>query len=114
MNIKEFAEKNGVIKDNLTHEEYYTKIVDLLGYNDVLKYVPYSIIEIRKAFPKDNHLNNLPLKKWDDMSGIGMKYNKGYGKMFDSLDLLDKIAFIIMGLISLYIIATTVYVVATL
>ena len=37
MNIEEFAKKNRVIKDNLSHEEYYTKIVDLLGYEDVLK-----------------------------------------------------------------------------
>ena len=34
--------------------------------------------------------------------------------MFDRLDLLDKIAFITMGLISLYIIVTTVYTVVTL
>ena len=34
--------------------------------------------------------------------------------MFSELDLLDKIAFIIMGLISSCIILTTVYVVATL
>lgn len=76
MNVKEFAEKHGIIEDDLTHDEYYTRVVDALGYEDVLKYIPFSLVEVAKAIKKDEHLNNLSLDKWDEMSGIGLEYNK--------------------------------------
>lgn len=79
MNIEEFAEKNGINKKILTHSQYYTSLVDALGYEDILKYIPFSLLEIYKAIKKDKHLNNLSIKKWDDMSGIGMKYKRNYG-----------------------------------
>lgn len=78
MNIKQFMLNKGIDKDELSHNEFYTKVVDTLGYKDILKYVPFSLLEIKRAFEKDVHLNNLPLKKWDEMSGIGMIFNHQY------------------------------------
>lgn len=78
MNIKQFMLNKGIDKDKMSHRHFYTKVVDTLGYEDILKYVPFSLIEITKAFKKDIHLNNLDIKKWDEMSGIGMVYDNEY------------------------------------
>ena len=81
MNIKQFMLNKGIDKDKISHNDFYTKVVDALGYKDILKYLPFSLIEIKKAFKKDIHLNNLDLKKWDEMSGIGMVYNHEWKSM---------------------------------
>lgn len=74
MDIEEFALKNGLSKELVTHDEYYQTLVDLLGYEDVLKYVPYSLRQIADVLiTGDEHLNNLPLHKWDEMTGVGLK-----------------------------------------
>ena len=81
MNVEQFMLSKGIDKDKMSHRQFYTKVVDTLGYEDVLKYLPYSLVEISKAIKKDEHLNNLPLCKWDEMSGIGMIHNHEYKSM---------------------------------
>lgn len=78
MNIKQFMLSKGINRDEMSHTDFYTKVVDALGYGDILKYVPFSLLEIKKAIKKDINLNNLPIKKWDEMSGVGMIYNNKY------------------------------------
>lgn len=74
MNIEEFALENGLSKKLTTHDEYYQTLVDLLGYEDVLKYVPYSLKQITNALRTgDKYLNDLPLRKWDEMTGVGAR-----------------------------------------
>ena len=68
--LKQFAFDNGLNRDNMSHDEYYQSLVDKLGYEDVLKYIPFSLVEINKAIKKDKHLNNLSLEKWDEMTGV--------------------------------------------
>lgn len=78
MNVKQFMLSKGIDEDKMSHNDFYTRVVDTLGYTDILKYIPFSLVEIKKAFKKDEHLNNLPLRKWDEMSGIGMVYDRVY------------------------------------
>ena len=48
----------------VSHEEYYGQFVD--SYTKRL--VPVTLEVIRQAYLEDEHLNNIPLKKWDDMT----------------------------------------------
>ena len=58
------------LNDNMSHDEMYTVIVNGLGYENVKKFVPFSVKEITNALAKgDKHLNTLWLRKWDDASG---------------------------------------------
>ncbi len=63
-------------KFNMEHRAYYQKVINFLGYEQVKECVPYSVEEIRKALPKDKHLNNLPMKKWDWASGFNVWTSK--------------------------------------
>ena len=54
----------------MSHDEQYTKIVMALGYQDVKKCIPFSLEQIKKALPKDEHLNNLSMDKWNRASGF--------------------------------------------
>lgn len=45
-------------------------LINLLGYEDVKKCIPYSIKQIKEAIKTDEHLNNLPLVKWDRAAGF--------------------------------------------
>lgn len=55
----------------LAHSEIYGRAIDFLGGVEcVWKYVPFSEEEVKKALGKDQHLNNLSMKKWDIASGF--------------------------------------------
>ncbi len=74
-------EANGTMRDlttglEISHEEKYTRIVNALGYEKVKRCIPFTLKEIKKALPKDEHLNNLPIKKWDNASGIYIPYGQ--------------------------------------
>ena len=57
--------------EKLTHEEIYTRAIELLGGLDaVIPYIPFSLEEIQEAIKEDEHLNNLSMKKWDRASGF--------------------------------------------
>lgn len=74
MNFKEYLGLDAFDKDRngkqWTHEEIYTSIVNSLGFEDVKACIPFTEDEIIKALHKDEHLNNLPLNKWDKASGF--------------------------------------------
>ncbi|MCR6108623.1 hypothetical protein HXA34_20235 [Salipaludibacillus agaradhaerens] len=73
MNIKEFAGINSVMEkpngEKMSHEELYTKVVNGIGLDVCERYMPATIEELSEALKKDPNLNNIPLKKWDNMSG---------------------------------------------
>jgi hypothetical protein len=50
----------------LTHEEIYSSIVNSIGLKRCIIYLPATKEEIKKALKTDKHLNNIPLKKWDN------------------------------------------------
>lgn len=55
----------------LSHQEIYGRMIELLGGVDtVWKCVPFSMGEIRHALFSDQHLNNLPMRKWDAAAGF--------------------------------------------
>ena len=53
-----------------THEEYYGKIVEALGFDEVAACVPFPGKTLDKAMRKDKHFNNLSMQKWDIASGF--------------------------------------------
>lgn len=74
MNFNQLLGLNSFQKDvngnELTHKEKQTKIINLLGYEEVKKCIPFTFDELKKAFATDKYFNNLPLKKWDNASGF--------------------------------------------
>lgn len=80
MNLKEYAGVNSIYEkpngEKLTHEEVYTKIVNAIGLNTCAGYMPISIEKLKTALEKDEHLNTIQLKKWDDMQPI-FRYELG-------------------------------------
>ena len=79
MTLKEAVGVDAFCIDNETgkkveHREFYSKVIELLGGLDVVKmFIPFSLIQIREALPKDKNLNNLPIDKWDRASGFHCK-----------------------------------------
>lgn len=69
------SEKFGIPK-NVSFDEKYATIVNKLGFEQVKRFIPFSESEIRKAYTKDKHFNNLPLKEWDKASGFSVIYDK--------------------------------------
>ncbi|MCC2248909.1 hypothetical protein JUJ52_02920 [Virgibacillus sp. AGTR] len=74
MNIKEFAGVNALNEksngEKMSHEELFTKVVNGIGLEVCENYMPVPIEELRNALEKDPHLNNIKLKKWDNMHGV--------------------------------------------
>jgi hypothetical protein len=52
------------------HHEKYRFLINLLGYENVKECIPYSIERIKEALKTDEHMNNLPLSKWDRAAGF--------------------------------------------
>ena len=53
--------------ERITHEEIYTRAINLLGGLDaIIPYMPFKLEKIQKALENgDKHLNTLPLHIWD-------------------------------------------------
>jgi hypothetical protein len=64
--------------EKLTHREKYKRIIDVLGYEDVKRCIPFTLDEIRKALKKDENLNNLTLKRWDAAAGFSCPRGECY------------------------------------
>lgn len=85
MNIYEFANIKMATKgytdlttgENLNWHQYMTRVVNKLGFEEVKKCIPFTLEEIKKALPKDEYLNNLAMKKWDNASGIWVNDRTG-------------------------------------
>lgn len=80
--MKTFSEainiKNANIDANtgekISHKEIYTRAINLFGGLDVvIPYIPFTLEQIQKALKSDEHLNNLPMNKWDLASGFVCK-----------------------------------------
>ena len=53
------------------HRDKYKAYLDFVGFDNVIKYVPFSEEKIAYALKKgDDHLNTLSIKKWNEATGI--------------------------------------------
>lgn len=56
--------------EKLSHSEIYSRMIDKLGGVDaVWPCIPFTLEQIQKALRTDEHLNNLPMRKWDHAGG---------------------------------------------
>ena len=57
--------------EDLPHKEKYENVVRDIGYDAVKRCIPFSREQIKKALENgDEHLNSLPISKWDTASGF--------------------------------------------
>lgn len=54
----------------ISHREKNQRIIDLLGFENVKKCIPFTLDEIKKALPNDQYLNNLSIENWRTASGV--------------------------------------------
>ncbi len=55
----------------VSHKDIYTRAINLFGGLDsVIPYIPFSRSQIKEALQTDEHLNNLPMDRWDKASGF--------------------------------------------
>lgn len=53
------------------HRDKYKAYLDFVGFDNVIKYVPFSEEQVAKALEKgDDALNTLSIKKWNAATGI--------------------------------------------
>lgn len=69
----------GMERFNYSHEDYYNMIIDRLGYEAVCACVPFEREIIAEKLRKDVHLNNTPMKKWDEAGGFRIIENRRLG-----------------------------------
>lgn len=63
----------------LSHSEIYTRAIEALGGLDaVIPYIPFNLPTIQKAIETDQYLNNLPMEKWDWVSGFSCTRGECY------------------------------------
>jgi hypothetical protein len=82
MTINELANVHMGDVDNTTgerisHREKWQRVVNALGYEEVKERIPYTLEQIKKALPRDEYLNNLPMKAWDNSSGVWVNDMRG-------------------------------------
>ena len=53
-----------------THDELYDMLIDAIGLGALTRYLPASKEDLAAAYAEDRHLNNIPLKKWDNLAPI--------------------------------------------
>ncbi len=65
-------EKANVYNSTDDHITKYNKIIDFLGYQNVKAILKnhFSKETIINALKEDEHLNNIPLSKWDAIAGF--------------------------------------------
>lgn len=68
MNIKQFLGLNTFNQnengEEMQHEEIYSTVVNAIGLDTLVPYLPATKDNLEKAYEKDQYLNNIPLKKW--------------------------------------------------
>lgn len=62
------------------HRDKYKAYLDFIGFDNVIKYVPFPEEKIAHALKKgDDHLNTLSIKKWNAATGIEIiRHSKTY------------------------------------
>lgn len=59
------TQRERYLDGEITHREYYGMIVEALGEAGLRRALPVTIEHIRECLKSDEHLNNIPLEKWD-------------------------------------------------
>ena len=80
MNIKNKMINQDLYSDDREHNKYYSTVVEYIGYEKVLKILPFKWAEICRALAGgDVHLNTLPINKWDRQTASVRRllYQKG-------------------------------------
>lgn len=75
MTINELANVTRCNIDNetgieISHDEKWGRVVNALGFEAVKSCIPFSLEDVQKALKTDKHMNNLPMKKWDNAGGF--------------------------------------------
>lgn len=84
MNINQFIGVKS--NEELTYEQKYDRLIEKLGGLENLKiFLPFSLKEIKEAYEKDKHLNNLPLSRWDAACGF-FPYVESYTDDYKKVD----------------------------
>lgn len=69
--VKDYVGINSLYKredgSEMAHEDIYTEVVNGIGLEQCLTYMPVSKDEIKEAFNTNRNLNSIPLSKWDRM-----------------------------------------------
>lgn len=60
----------------MAHDELYGTVVNAIGLDRCLDYVPVEPEKLSALYEEDEHFNNVPLKKWDDQHAM-FKYQFG-------------------------------------
>jgi hypothetical protein len=71
MTLKQFANVDSYLRDldngnELEWRDYMARIINKLGIKNIEPYMPCSIDCIREKLQSDEHLNNIPIKYWDN------------------------------------------------
>ena len=62
MNIDKLCEQNGISTD---FESKYQFICRKIGLDRIKKFLPREMWELKLAYKKDEHFNNIPIKEWN-------------------------------------------------
>lgn len=66
--IKQYIGLNSFYKkpdgSEMTHKEIYTKLVNDIGLNNIIPYIPATKSEIEQSLQTDPYLNTIPIEKW--------------------------------------------------
>jgi hypothetical protein len=73
----------------MSHEEKYGTVVNAIGLEKCLFYVPTKLDKLESLLEEDEHLNNVPLRKWDAQHA-SFKYEM-VRKGINSLSLSDTV-----------------------
>ena len=70
MNVKQFANVDSVYRDldngnPVEWREYMGRVVNKLGIDDIVPYIPYDMETLENAYKADIHFNTLNIKVWD-------------------------------------------------
>lgn len=71
-------------KRHREHFEEFDRIARLIGIERLIRYIPATREEVAKALKTDEHLNNIPLAKWDaqhiSVQQMGRAAKAGWGE----------------------------------
>ena len=59
--------RSDYMNGTVDHHTYYLAVADAIGRDTVDRLIPATVDEVVKALSVDEHLNNIPLARWDRM-----------------------------------------------
>lgn len=74
MTFNEFANVDSFHRDldtgiEIPWHEYMGRVIEKLGLENIKRYIPFQLDELKEKLKDDVHLNNTPLQAWDTASG---------------------------------------------